>query len=155
MPQTCFPEAKLTSLAFRSHEIKNLLNDLDANGGAGPDGIFPLFLQKTDDILSSKIAVTFRKWARAGILCTCWKVGNVMPLCKFESDSSCPSDYPPITITPVLSKVLEHLLAKRFNAFAVKSNLFPSLQFGYHRDLIHVIPFEYYQSCSKGVGSCL
>ena len=29
MPQTCFPEAKMTSLAFRPHEIRNLLNDLD------------------------------------------------------------------------------------------------------------------------------
>ena len=52
----------LTSLAFRSHEIKNLLNDLDAYGGASPDVIFPLFLKKTADtadILSSKIAATF------------------------------------------------------------------------------------------------
>ena len=30
MPQTCFLEAKLTSLAFYSNEIKNLLNNFDA-----------------------------------------------------------------------------------------------------------------------------
>ena len=135
MPQTCFPEAKLTSLAFRSREIKNLLNDLDAYGGAGPDGIFPLFLKKTADILSSKIAVIFRKCARAGTFCTCWRVGNVTPLCKCGSGSSCPSDYRPITITPVLSKVFERLLAKRLNAFAEKNNLFPNLQFGFRKGL--------------------
>ena len=31
MPQTCFPEAKLVGLAFRSREIKNMLNDLIAS----------------------------------------------------------------------------------------------------------------------------
>ena len=93
MPQTCFPEAKLTSLAFCSHEMKNLLNDLDGNGDAGPDGIFPLFLKKAADILSSKIIVIFSKCARTGAFCTCWRVGNVMPLCKCGSGSSCPSDY--------------------------------------------------------------
>ena len=83
----------MTSLAVRSREIKNLLNDLDANGGSGPDVIFPLFLKKAADILSSKIAVIFRKCARAGTFCTCWRVGNVMPLCKCGSGSSCNSDY--------------------------------------------------------------
>ena len=67
MSQTCFFEAKLTCLVILSHEIKNLLNDLDANGGAGPDGIFTLFLKKAADTLSSKIAIIFRKCARAGI----------------------------------------------------------------------------------------
>ena len=104
---TCYPEAELTSLAFRSREIKNLLNDLDGSGGADPDGIFPLFLKNAADILSSKIAVIFHKCARAGTFCTCWRVGNVMPLCKCGSGSSCSSDYRPITITPVLSKVTE------------------------------------------------
>ena len=66
MPQISFLEAKLTSLSYRCREIKNLRNDLDAFGGVGPDGIFPLFLKKAADILSSKIAVIFRKCARAG-----------------------------------------------------------------------------------------
>ena len=60
---------------------------------------------------------------------------NVTPLCKCGSGSSCPSDYRPITITPVFSKVFERLLAKRLNAFAEKNNLFPNLQFGFRKGL--------------------
>ena len=82
IPQTCFPEGKFTSLVFRSREIKNLLNDHNANGGAGLDAIFLLFLKVAADILSSKIAVIFRKYARAGTFCTCWRVSNVTLLCK-------------------------------------------------------------------------
>ena len=42
MPQSCFPEAELTTFAFRSGEVKKLLLELDPYGGTGPDGIFPL-----------------------------------------------------------------------------------------------------------------
>ena len=41
----------------------------------------------------------------------------------------------PITITPVLSKVFECLLAKHLNNFAEKINLFPHLQFCFRKNL--------------------
>ena len=44
-------------------------------------------------------------------------------------------DFRPITITPVLSKVFECLLAKHLNNFAEKKNLFPSLKFGFCKGL--------------------
>ena len=40
-----------------------------------------------------------------------------------------------LPITPVLSKVFEHLLAKRLNNFAEKRNLFSNLQFSFHKGL--------------------
>ena len=55
MPQSCFPEAELTTFAFRSGEVKKLLLELDPYGGAGPDGIFPLFFIKTADYLAPKM----------------------------------------------------------------------------------------------------
>ena len=32
----------------------------------------------------------------------CWRVGNITPVPKSGSANSCPSDYRPITITPVV-----------------------------------------------------
>ena len=43
MPQSCFPEAELTTFAFCSGEVKKLLFELDRYGGAGRDGIFFFF----------------------------------------------------------------------------------------------------------------
>ena len=57
MPQSCFPEAELTSFAFCSGEVNKLLLELDPYGGAGPDGIFPLFFFKTANYLAPKISV--------------------------------------------------------------------------------------------------
>ena len=61
----------------------------------------------------------------------CWRVSNITPVPKSGSANSCPSDYRPNTITPVLSKVFERLLTKRLNNFAEKRKLFPNLQFGF------------------------
>ena len=135
MPHSCFPEAKLNSLAFRSHEIKNLLLDLDAYGSVDPNGIFPLFLKKYADYLAPKLAVIFCKLVRRGSFCRCWKIGDITPLCKCGSGSSCPSDYRPISIAPILSKVYERLLAKRLNAYAENYHLLPNLQFGFRKGL--------------------
>ena len=43
MPQSCFPEAELTTFAFYSGEVKKILLEHDPYGGTGPDGIFPFF----------------------------------------------------------------------------------------------------------------
>ena len=135
MPQSCFPDLKLGKLAFRSKEIESILLDLDAYGGAGPDGVFPLFFKKASKVLSPKLGAIFRKDSRAGAFNSGWRVGNITPLSKSGCSSSSPSDYRPITITPVLSKVYERLLARRLRAFAERNNLFPNLQFGFRKGL--------------------
>ena len=57
--QSCFPEAELTTFAFRSGEVKKLLLELDPYGGTGPDGIFHLFFVKTANYLAPKICYCF------------------------------------------------------------------------------------------------
>ena len=135
LPQSCHPEAKLTTIAFRSREMVKLMLDLDSYGGSGPDGIFPLFFVKTAHILAPKIAVIFRRLIRAGRFSLFWRNANLTPTSKSVTAGSCPSDYRPISITPILSKLFERLLAKRLNAYAESNNLFPSQQFGFRKGL--------------------
>ena len=94
-----------------------------------------MFLVKTVDFLAPKISVIFRKLSKRGSFSTCWRIGNITPLCKCGSGSSSPADYRPISITPVLSKIYERLLAKRLSSYAESNNMFPSLQFGFRKGL--------------------
>ena len=114
LPQSCHPEAKLTTIAFRSRETERLMLDLEPYGGSGPDGIFPLFFIKTAHFLAPKIAVIFRKLTRVGKFSLCWRRANITSTSKSVTAGSCPSDYRPISITPILSKIFERLLVKRF-----------------------------------------
>ena len=75
MPLTCFPEPKLTKIAFKSREIKNLLAELDVYGGAGPDGIFPMLFVRMSDFLAPKISTIFQKLTRPGHFSICWRTG--------------------------------------------------------------------------------
>ena len=86
-------------------------------------------------IMAPKVSIVLRKLARMGSFASCWRYGNVTPLSKSGSPSSIPSEYRPILITPVLSKVFECLLAKHLNAFAETNDLFSCLQFGFHKGL--------------------
>ena len=135
LPSSCFPEAKLTTIAFRSREVKKFLMDLDIYGGIDPNGFFPLFFKKTSEFLSPKISVVFRKLIKLGIFSYCWRTGNVTPLSKGITPSSSPSEYRPITITPILSKIFERLLAKHLCKLAEDSGLLPDLQFGFRKRL--------------------
>ena len=135
VPQSCFPEAELTTFAFRSGEVKKLLLELDPYGGAEPNDIFPLFFVKTANYVAPKISTVLRKLAIIGGFSMCWRVGNITMVPKSGSANSCPSSYCPITITLILSKVFERLLAKRLNIFFEKKNLFPNSQFSFCKDL--------------------
>ena len=133
LPPICFPEVNLSSLAFRSSEVKQLLLDLDNYGGMDPNGIFPLFLKKNAQLLAPKISTILRKLIRAGSFPSFWRSGNITPLPKGASASSDPSDYRPITITPVLSKIYEKLLYKRLSKYVENNNMLPNLQFGFRK----------------------
>ena len=48
LPFTCHPSPRLTTLSFRSNEVRRLFLDLDPYGGTEPFSMFPLFLKRTD-----------------------------------------------------------------------------------------------------------
>ena len=73
-------------------------------GGAEPDDIFPMLLVRMVDFLAPKISTIFRKLTRPGHFSFCWRTGHITLVPKGSSAGSCPSEYRPIFITPVLSK---------------------------------------------------
>ena len=135
LPPTCFPSEDFCYFAFKSSEIKYLLNDLDSFGGIDPNGIFPFFLTKVADQLSPKIATIFRRLLMNGEFPSCWRFANITPIPKGTSPTQFSSDYRPISITPVLSKIYEKLLVKRLYKFVSKRNILPSTQFGFRKGL--------------------
>ena len=60
---TCHPSSSLITLAFRSSEVKLLL-DLDPYGGTDTLGMLTLFLKRTADVLATRLSVVFRRLLR-------------------------------------------------------------------------------------------
>ena len=105
LPSTCHPFPSLTTFAFRSREVKRLLLDLDSWAGTDPSGVFPLFLKRTAEVLAPRLSVVFRRLLRLGSFPVCWRVANAAQIPKGPPSAS-GSNYRPISLTPILSKVL-------------------------------------------------
>ena len=134
IPSTCVPEPKLNSLAFRSSEVQGILEKLDEHGSVDPNGLFPSFFKKFSKIFAPKLSVIFRKLIQAGDFPFCWKIASVTPIPK-EGNSCRAKDFRPISITPVMSKVFERLIATRLNKYIESENIIPKTQFGYRKGL--------------------
>ena len=52
LPPTCHPSSSLTTIAFRSSEVRRLLLDLDRFFGTDPLGMLPLFLKRTANVFA-------------------------------------------------------------------------------------------------------
>ena len=106
LPQTCYPRPAFCAIAFRAREVERHLLDLDPNGGVYPSGCFPMFFRKTASVLTPKLSCLFRRLLRGGEFPLEWRIADVTPIPKGPL-SALVCNYRPISITPVLSKVLK------------------------------------------------
>ena len=76
----------------------------------------------------------FRLLVRLGSFPACWRQGNVTPILKGLPSSSV-ANYPPISITSVLSNVFEGLVSVCLGRFMERSGVLPTTQFAYQKGL--------------------
>ena len=84
-------------------------------------------------VLAPRLAVVFRRLLRLGSFPVCWRVA-VTPIPKGPPSSSA-SNYRPISLTPILSKVFERLLSVRLGHFMEGRGVLPTTQFAYRKSL--------------------
>ena len=82
LPLTCHPSPSLTTFAFRSSEVRNLLLHLDPYSVTDTLGMFPLFLKRTADVMAPHLSVVFWRHVGCGSLSACWRQANVSPITK-------------------------------------------------------------------------
>ena len=114
--------------------MNRLLLYLDSFGGTDSLGMFSLFLKKTGEVLALRLAVVFRRLLRLGSFPVFWRVANVTPIQKGPPSSS-GSNYRQISLTPILSKVLERLVSVYLVRFMEYRGMLPTTQFAYRKGL--------------------
>ena len=136
LPSTCHPSPSLTTFAFTSREVMWLLLDLDSYGGTDPLGMFPVFFFEEDSLgsgSSSRCGISADP--SFGSFPVCWRVANVTTIPKGPRSSSA-SNYRPISLTPILSKVFERPVSVRLGRFMeCRGVLLTTHQFAYRKGL--------------------
>jgi len=100
-----------------------------SNKSGGPDNVPSWVLRDFADFLCPAITYLFNKSLSEGFVPVCFKQANVIPIPKCERPANV-SDFRPISLLPVLSKVFEKIVVEKFILPIIKDSVDPS-QFAY------------------------
>ena len=82
----------------------------------GPDGLSARFLKEVSDEIVDPLTKLFNKSLQTGVFPNEWKRCNVTPVHKGGA-SDIPGNYRPISVVPVVAKVLERMVAQQLHIY--------------------------------------
>ncbi len=113
-------------------EIKKLLSSL-RNTSAGHDDINPYAVKQVKDYLVEPLTYIYNLSLSSGIFPSKLKIAKVLPIYK-KGDKSSVTNYRPVSVLPVFSKLFEKIVYNRIVEFIDKYNILSENQFGFRRN---------------------
>ena len=110
--------------------LMKLLQNLKPGKAAGPDKLKPLLLRELREEIAPIIQIIFDRSLKTGKLPADWMKANIMPVFK-KGDKSLAANYRPISLTCILCKVLEHILASNIVKHLDGQGILYDLQHGF------------------------
>ena len=92
--------------------VENRLMSIDLNKSPGPDNIPSWVLRDSAPFLSQPVCAVYNASVREGFFPDCWKSAEVIPVPKVRPPCSLQNDLRPISLLPVLAKVLESIVGE-------------------------------------------
>ena len=114
------------------NEIIIMAQKMKSDGAPGPDGIFPCMLKHGGVFLFEKLRFLFQVLLDKRHHPLEWKDANVCPIFK-KGEKFLPNNYRPISLTSVLGKLMEAVLAMRVRHFFEESNFLTPNQHGFRK----------------------
>ena len=103
-------------------EVRKALKELKSKKATGVDGIPSRLFKDGSDALASPLSVIFNLTIQENVIPAEWKKAKVTPLHKSGTKDD-PRNYRPISVLPVVYKVLERLIHKQLASYFHDHNL--------------------------------
>ena len=113
-------------------EINNIILHSKSKKSTGFDNIDSYIVKQIAPQIVNQLADIFNKSFLTGIVPTKLKIAKVIPLYKAK-DPALFSNYRPISLLPVFSKILERLMYNRLYNFLTEHNILSTNQFGFRK----------------------
>ena len=111
-------------------EISRIISSLKNSSSFGPDGISSFFLKIASDVVSFPLSIFFNLFIEQGCFPESLKLSKVIPM--FKSGAKCDlSNYRPISLLSVISKMFEKLISIRVMSFIEKHSILSPTQYGF------------------------
>lgn len=112
--------------------VLGALLGLKTNKAMGIDKISARYLKIAGPAIAYSITQILNISINSGVFPDCWKIAKVIPLFK-SGDREDPDNYRPISILPVLSKILERHIHDHLYNYLCENNLLYPLQSGFRK----------------------
>ena len=131
---SCFRSLKLLLDPVSVAEVERLLSRLVPTKTPGPDTIRPSELKLVAKVLAPTVTILFNESLATGELPQEFKAGNLSPLLKpGKTDTALPANCRGMTLTSILSKVLEKIVCNQITSYLDQSGTLHESQYGFRK----------------------
>ena len=130
-----FPNVNLPQLNNIHIEVKdvgNAITKLKNNLSAGPDGLLPLFFKGIKNTITFPLTLLFTQLLYVACVPGIWKKAIITPVHK-KGPTNAVTNYRPISITCVPSKLLERVVSSKIYSHLIHNNILHPQQHGFVR----------------------
>lgn len=137
-PELLPPNGPLPASCFSSFEpvladdVTQCLRAIDPRKATGSDCIPGIVLKQCASELAPSVAQIINLSISSGRVPATFKQSDVSPLFK-GGDSAVPGNYRPVSLLPIVSRILEHFVKLQLVEFLQRNNLYPPTQFAYRK----------------------
>ena len=115
------------------HATTKLLRHIRTNSAAGPDDLSAFFLRNYSYSLAPNITYIFNLSISNHTFPSLWKHANVTPVYKKKGVKTDTGNYRPISILPILGRLLEKIVARQLQDHCDLNQIIPNEQFGFRK----------------------
>ncbi|KAA3678006.1 uncharacterized protein DEA37_0008956 [Paragonimus westermani] len=126
------PTDTLQDMTVNAESVLLILLGLNTKKSPGADEITPLILKQCARSLYTSLTDLFNLSLNCSMVPMDWKCGTITPIFK-GGDRSDVSNYRPVTLLPVISKVLERLVANKLTKHLEGNNILSIAQHGFRK----------------------
>ena len=112
-------------------EVLEAINSLKPYSAPGIDDIPAIFFQKCSSLIEPHLTSIFNKCLELSFTPDRWKIGKIILIPKGNSNEGTSKDYRPITLLPIIVKILEKIILKRLQQQETIHSWISDKQYGF------------------------
>lgn len=113
--------------------VNGIIDDFAPKTSSGFDGISTKLLKTVKDAVTEPITMIINQMFNTGIFPDKLKIAKVTPIYK-KDDETLFTNYRPISLLPVISKIFEKVIFKQLFTYFTDKNLFYNAQYGFREE---------------------
>ena len=124
------PYPTMCNINISVEGIYNLLLNINPHKACGPDQIHGRVLKETADVIAPFLQTLFQSSLDSGVIPDDWRSANITPIFK-QGDRQQPSNYRPISLTSIVSKLFEQIINSNIMKHLETNNILTDHQYGF------------------------